>query len=456
MPHNPGRAGRGNLTSSFIDLATFDELEKYLYGGAKAITYFVRKTRKSSWFSQVPVALSQCSGNADFGANEFSVNISRAGDYMLHNWLRVTVPEIQGVSDPDTNIRWTRNLMHNLVEECSIVFNDLVMARFDSYHLDFWSAFTVPAGKRVGYDNMVGNVPPLINPNAGATLPETVLNLPLPFPHTRDSGVALPTAALPYNEMKILFQFRNWNELLIADVDGTAKCAELKDIEGGQVPHLRDVQVWANYAVVSNAERVKMGAAPRDICIEQVQSAPRRTINNEVLDNDIRFSHAVKALFFAARNRGIECEWSNYTTEVSSRDDEDDVVNLCPGVDPIVETSLLYENTVRLGEMGSDYFSLVQPYYQCRTFSIPSEAGYHMYSYALDMMCLDPTGSTNFGKLTNITLSHHFSDETSGNLLDTIDGYDQTNVSKSFQLICTAVNNNVVRISGGALGFPVL
>jgi hypothetical protein len=455
MPHNPGRAGRGNLTSSFIDLATFDELEKYLYGGSKAITYFVRKTRKSSWFSQVPVALSQCSGNADFGANEFSVNISRAGDYMLHNWLRVTVPEIKGALRPprtNVNIRWTRNLMHNLVEECSIVFNDLVMARFDSYHLDFWSAFTVPAGKRVGYDNMIGNVPPLINPNPGNDLPETVLNLPLPFPHTRDSGVALPTAALPYNEMKILFQFRNWNELLIVD-DGddgdplVPRCAELADIKGGQVPHLKDVQVWANYAVVSNAERVKMGAAPRDICIEQVQSAPRRTINNEVLDNDIRFSHAVKALFFAARNRTVECEWSNYTTESSYRVGDD--VNFAPGVDPIIETSLLYENTIRLGEMGSDYF------YQCRTFSVPEETGYHMYSYALDMLCLDPTGSTNFGKLTNITLSHHFSDETSGKLLDTIDGY-QTDVSKNFQLICTAVNNNVVRISGGALGFPVL
>ena len=26
----------------------------------------------------------------------------------------------------------------------------------------------------------------------------------------------------------------------------------------------------------------------------------------------------------------------------------------------------------------------------------------------------------------------------------------------SFQFVCTAVNNNIIRISGGALGFPVL
>jgi hypothetical protein len=41
-----------NLTSGFIDLATYDELEKYMYGGPDATAYFVRETRKSTWFTQ--------------------------------------------------------------------------------------------------------------------------------------------------------------------------------------------------------------------------------------------------------------------------------------------------------------------------------------------------------------------------------------------------------------------
>ena len=123
-----------NLTSGFIDLATYDELEKYFYGGARATTYFVRKTRKSSWFTQVPVNLSGAGGNRDFG-QEWSVSVSRAGDYMLHNWLRVTLPRVVGAEGAQH--RWCRNVGHNLIEEASIVFNDLVEARFDSYHLDF-------------------------------------------------------------------------------------------------------------------------------------------------------------------------------------------------------------------------------------------------------------------------------------------------------------------------------
>jgi hypothetical protein len=90
-----------NLTSGFIDLATFDELEKYMYGGKNAITYFVRETRKSTWFTQVPTVLSRGSGTADFG-QEWSANISRAGDYLLQLWLRVEVPEV-GLKDDEQN-----------------------------------------------------------------------------------------------------------------------------------------------------------------------------------------------------------------------------------------------------------------------------------------------------------------------------------------------------------------
>jgi hypothetical protein len=92
--------------------------------------------------------------------------------------------------------------MHNLLQECSITFNDLVEARFDSYFFDFCAAFTIPAGKRNGYNNMIGNFEELTNPRAiganGNSLPTAVLNLPLPFSHFRETGLSLPAAALPY------------------------------------------------------------------------------------------------------------------------------------------------------------------------------------------------------------------------------------------------------------------
>lgn len=157
-----------NITSGFIDLATYDEQEKYMYGGDNATAYFVRETRKATWFTQVPVNLSRASGQPDFN-QEWSVSISRAGDYLLQTWLRVVIPSVQlstsNVHGTAGRLRWTRNLMHNLIRDCVISFNDLVAARFDNYHLDFWAAFTVPAGKLNGYNNMIGNIDELTQPH---------------------------------------------------------------------------------------------------------------------------------------------------------------------------------------------------------------------------------------------------------------------------------------------------
>lgn len=463
-------ATNSNVTSGFIDLATFDEIEKYMYGGPDATAYFVRETRKSTWFTQVPVALSKASGTAAFN-QDWSVNISRAGDYLLQTWLRVTIPSVTLLGVNSQNLlalRWTQNLMHNLVRECSITFNDLVAARFDSYHLDFWSAFTVPAGKQNGYLNMIGNTPNLTTPVApGVAIPSVTLNLPLPFFYGRDSGVALPTAALPYNEMRLNFSFRDYTELLVGYTNnGTTGIPVNSTGDLTTTPSISIANVWANYAIVSNDERKRMACAPRDILIEQVQTAPRQNFNpgtggNREPSFDIRFSHAIKVLFFAVRNRSCRSDWSIYNTVsplVGGGGGAAFTIDFEPpaAVDPIESTSLIYENTARLSTMGSDYFSLINPYYNAPV--IPELIGYHSYSYSLDFICLDPMGSTNYGKLTNVSIIPRGSDgavTASGGAASTTPATG-FGTSQTYEFIVTAVNNNIIRISGGALGFPVL
>ena len=535
-----------NLTSGFIDLATYDEQEKYLYGGPDAVAYFVREIRKATWFTQVPVCLSARSGTPQFG-QQWSVSISRAGDYLLYTWLRLTLnsvtaatanasfsvaPTFSGANHSGAQpgarvIRWTRNLMHNLIQECAITFNDLVAARFDSYHLDFWTAFTVPAGKRNGYNNMIGNVDALTNPVAlafpqinqclgalgndvnGASgainvnaqgkqvLPAATLNLPLPFFFSRDSGLALPTAALPYNEMRINFAFRNIYDLLVVDeyhaangsgvgVAGdngvwTSRPATQADLETSVDAVMGPANVWANYAIVSNDERKKMACAPRDILIEQVQTAPVQNYNPTTsAPIDIRFSHAIKSLFWSARNITNPSSWSNYTTSqqlplgpidcVSVDNAMFGVVDFNGGVDPIASTSLIYENTQRLYQMGSDYFSLVNPWYHAPV--IPLETGYHLYSYSLDFFAIDPMGSTNYGKLTNVSIVPQGSNDAVSSQQNQTANTEYSGITSvptaplpgsvtpgyaaRYCFVTTAVNNNIIRISGGALGFPVL
>jgi len=58
-------------------------------------------------------------------------------------------------------------------------------------------------------------------------------------------------------------------------------------------------------------------------------------------------------------------------------------------------------------------------------------------------MSSDPSGSTNYGKLTNVSLT-------------TVAQGTADSLSTQNQLLIRALNFNIVRISGGALGFPVL
>ena len=763
-----------NLTSGFIDLATYDELEKYMYGGPEATAYFVRETRKATWFTQCPVTLARCNGTVQFG-QECAWSISRAGDYLLGTWLHVVTPEVslkESAQKEGICIAWTPNFMHALVKECCISFNDLVAARFDGTHLDFWAAFTTPASKSEGYKKMIGTQ----LPSYGSHIPSYNLNLPLPFFYTRDSGVALPTAALPYNEMRINFEFRAWQEMLLTfretgncpqdrtghysspnfckrncpvvsvasdqltmggilksaghqyvgldaenlitmtgdtaievDVnkklaDGTTLSTNLYDynsvkfngnsINSGDVSitferinpdnntktpissatlntltstpgivivtyrdnrsptsarntnamamrvinvvsdinthstigllnnrysHLNydadvcdkcllmtgkdtgpfsssilikppvlnanNVQVWANYAIVSNEERKRMACAPRDMLIEQIQTSPSSNFGGQspfpgtntnssstVQSFDIRFSHAVKVIFFGAKNTTFKTVHSNYSTGVPCLSKEScngclsvqalsgsgyggrdgnkllyalglssaahtetagvstsnigesslcdiikvntNVVGCCNSSDPISTSSIIYENTPRICLMTSDYYNQVQPYYHA--ISIPSSEtspvfcpdGLHMYSYSLDFMSLDPLGSTNYGKLTNVSINATASRDWGlgacvsnsslqvmydkngntlpsnyqqmftnlpSNLTETEDillaGYKGNHTVKgglelidsikntqkfSFKFVCSAVSNNIVRVSGGALGFPVL
>ena len=114
------------------------------------------------------------------------------------------------------------------------------------------------------------------------------------------------------------------------------------------------------------------------------------------------------------------------------------------GKDLLKQVTLKYDNTERF-TLNSDYFQHVQPFYFAN--KIPSgevcasPVGYNMYSYSLNPTSSDPCGSTNYGKLTNVALK-----------LQTNNPEKAHNV----RLLIRALNFNIVRISGGALGFPVL
>jgi hypothetical protein len=467
---------------TFIDLATFGELEGFLYGGPHAITWFVASVQKANWFSHVPISLRNIGVNAQFGARKASFSLSRQGDYVLSSFLRVVFPAIglKSTVDDQSNatVRWVDNLMHNLVRHVQIEFNDLQVQEFDNYWLDDNFEWRCPGQKRQGYLNMIGMTSNYTTPvGPGSHCGGTALSLPLPFFYGEDSGIALPVAALPFNDVKITYDFRDWKELIIvnpgvASVTVNDVCVYVDGVASDNVlPSLSNVETYAHYAIVHNDERVKMGDAPRDILIHQVQEtqvSPFKDITAGRSSFDLRLSHAIVVFTFKAQNISLAqkfngiygAEWSNYTTLSSVLP----VPLLVSPADPIAFTTLFYENSVRLAN-SSDYFSLTHPWYF--SDAIAENTGYHMYSYGLKPW--DPTrpsASTDYSKLANVSLAHDPSVSATKAASTTNPQYENNDpilwptaddiFPQSFQHVFCARNWNIFRVANGSAGFPAL
>ncbi|MDB4769393.1 hypothetical protein OAG24_00360 [bacterium] len=481
-----------NPAHLFIDLATFSELEGFMYGGPDAITWFVAAIQKANWFAFLPIVL-RSQGTQDFNQKNISATLNRSGDYVMHAWFRTQIPQIELVQPGgatgiflDSSIRWTRNLMHNLFERINISFNELVVQEFDNYWLDVNFQFRKRGSKRIGYRNMIGDIASMttaVGPGVALGTGGYFTTI-LPFWFTQDTGIALPVAALPFNEIKINYNIRRWEELIVVfpgtsavggptgpNTGRVATCADVNVFgQTGTKPSLIDPATHAHYAVVHNDERVKMGDAPRDMLIRQVQTtqnAPFKDISSRSTF-DIRLSHSIVLFAFMAQNTTLlnfnscNCggEWSNYTTEI----------NYC-GLDPIAFTTLVYENTCRVAQ-GSDYYSLIHP--DLLHEATPDETGYHIYSYSvLPWDPLKPAGSTNYSKLANVSVSHDMSPAalasagigtTSGNPEDQngvrITYPDSTgalvNLPQKYVHIFPALNWNIGRVANGSFGHPTL
>lgn len=479
MTYN-GTLTNSNITAGFMDLATAWKLEgEYLYGltpvskefgNPCAKTFFTKIHKRSTWFTQVPVSF-RTNIPGGFGG-EFSVTVNRLGEYLINTWLRVIVPEVKllpgNAFGVNGRLRWCRKFMHNLIEDCTITFNEQQVSRLDNHILDFMTAYNMVNDKKFNYDKMIGDTEDLVGSHGpttplGDTIKETELNLPLPFFFTQDTGLALPTAALLFNEVKINFKFRDWDELLILDNAGAAgagtvaRAVPRAGIDILAAPVLKQLNVWGTYALTSDHERQVMSSLRRDMVIDNYQTAAKMPFNPSTQPNPIyepKFTMAVKALYFGARNVTFENERSNYST--ASPYNDGNVVSFTPsGSNNVIkDLTLNYESTTRLANMPWSYFSQIVPFYTAPT--TPYEPGYGLYSYALNLESQDPSGSTNFGKIGNVQVSPTASAAALIASAGTGPAASGTDFPQKWDWHLVARSHIVIRIDQGQLMFPYI
>jgi len=351
------------ILSGFIDLDTYSDREKNLYGRYCTDLYEPRRIM-SEWSTQVHIELS-VNRDLDFKFNfgkEYIFRCTRicdyytslwSCDYYTSMWLEINITNIS------EDIIWVDNLFHNIIENLEFGPNHGCYQRFTPEILDAYAAFTRERDSK--YFKM-------INPSTHSGGAITMI-LPIPIFFSRSTHDAYPLSSLTYERTEIRIKLSALDNLIIS-----------KDVN--KLPIINNFRVCVNGVVVNDAHRKYIMESPSDRFIEGTVINKHQLISNKPNSIQLNFDNkSIKAFFFMVRDTSNPKKYIELQNNVK----------------------LLYGSTTRLDQSPS-YFSYIQPEQQPSCI-IPSAPGYYMYSYAIDCMVTSAaTGSTNYSKISDSTL----------------------------------------------------
>jgi hypothetical protein len=308
--------------------------------------------------------------------------------------------------------------------------------------MNIWSELTVTAGKRAGYDNMVGNTKPSDAVKQTGGVQFNVANrlfVPLHFWFNRNPGLALPLIALQYHEVKLNLELRASADLI--NTSGTTSVT---------IPSLA-CKLYVDYVYLDTDERRRFAQVSHEYLIEQVQFTGSESVSLSGSGNNknvtLNFNHPVKELVWVhttventTSNSLIGNRWFNYSgSSVRSANS--------------FTTALLQLNGHdRFSVRPADYFRKVQNYeHHTRCPRVSSELDVadnrqqyiYSYSFALSPEEHQPSGTCNFSRIDNAVIQLAYTADTAVGTLA---------VTEGLNLNVYAINYNVLRIMSGMGG----
>ena len=482
------------MTGGLMQLVAYGAQDIYLTGDPM-ITHFKTVYRRHTNFAMECVEHT-FNGVVNFGTTVSTI-ISRNGDLIHGAYIQTTLPDL--AIDTDSTVgRCTENIGNYLIKQVEIEIGGQLIDRHYGEWMDIWAQLSVPAGKRNGYNQLIGQGRPdaIGRPtglqkdyNNGMT-PGQTLYIPLNFWFCRNIGLALPLIALQYHTVKINVTFAE-----ISDIVRTGAILTTN--------RLSNTKLFVDYIYLDVDERKKFSETSHEYLIEQLQfnGGQLITANSSRKDNttvqiDLNFNHPVKELVWVAQPvnylTGNNRQPSNFTSVISQMpvgqtgEQVDDYSSLSfirllndvkrlnqnsttpPGaLNPIVNASITMNGYVRINQPG-DYYNKMHPY-KYHT-NIPASPGINVYSFAVKPEDIQPSGSCNFSKidkafltLTVATLQKvdniaEYPDtvevtvKTDGTQVITGTTYTPVYASSSCNVKLYAVNYNVLRIMSGLGG----
>jgi hypothetical protein len=409
------------MGGGLMQLVAYGAQDIYLTGNPQ-ITFFKVVYRRHTNFAVESIEQT-FNGQADFG-KRVTATVSRNGDLIQQMYLEVVLPA-QGTG----GTTWGYGVGNALIKQAEIEIGGQLIDRQYGDWMNIWTELSTPAGKRAGYDNMVGNQKPTTGQVGGVLA--TVANrlyVPLQFWFNRNPGLALPLIALQYHEVKLNIELRT--------------ATELTNVQNPTVTSGLSCKLYVDYIYLDTDERRRFAQVSHEYLIEQVQFTGSETISGNNKNVTLNFNHPVKELIWVhtSKDHVDDKLWFNY----SGTDDNTSADSF--------QTALLQLNGHdRFSVRNSDYFRKVQNYeHHTRVPRVgvdldvddQREQYIYSYSFALSPEEHQPSGTCNFSRIDNAVLQLKY------------DATVQTSLATNgtMNLNVYAVNYNVLRIMSGMGG----
>ncbi len=284
-----------------MQLVAYGAQDIYLTGNPM-ITYFKVVYRRHTNFAMESI-VQTFNGNVAFGSRVTAL-ISRNGDLVSGMTLEATLPATTNAQ----SARWTDDVGHHLIKQVEVEIGGQLIDRHYADWLEIWAQLSVPASKKQGYRQMIGQdardqlgQPLGLQAVTGVAQTARKLYIPLQFWFCRNIGLALPLIALQYHEVKVNIQFETSANLLVQGTVAT----------GGELA----ANLWVDYVYLDTDERRRFAQVSHEYLIEQLQVNEESYSATGSVPISLNFNHPVKELVWVARSGASTTaeQWSNYT-----------------------------------------------------------------------------------------------------------------------------------------------
>jgi len=289
------------MGGGLMQLVAYGAQDVYLTGNPQ-ITFFKVVYRRHTNFAMESIEQT-FNGQGDFG-RKVQCPIVRNGDLITKMYLRVAVPTAStanlaaGSTFKDAQWAWVTSLGHSLIDNVELEIGGTRIDKHWGEWLTIWNELSRKIGQDRGFNTMIGNVPSLTTLNVQH--PAYTLWVPMKFFFCKFDGLALPLIALQYHEVRVNFEFRSVEQLIVVKGASTSAITS-KGLASALALNMADCSLYVDYIYLDSEERKRFAQASHEYLIEALQFPGEESITGSNSRFRLNLNHPCKFLIWASK-----------------------------------------------------------------------------------------------------------------------------------------------------------